>query len=129
MRRILTASVLAAPLFLATAAFASSPAEDATLSAQPRAVSTGVTEPQLLHSASVIVSPELAGALPADSRVVLKLNVDENGAAQAVQVIKSVNPELNKRVIDAVRQFRWQPATLDKQAVPVALTLNVLVQH
>jgi hypothetical protein len=31
-------------------------------------------------------------------------------------------------VIAAVRQFRWRPATLDKQAIPIDVTLKVVVQ-
>jgi hypothetical protein len=36
---------------------------------------------------------------------------------------------MDARVIEAVRQFRWQPAMLNQQAIPVDLTLTVLLQH
>jgi hypothetical protein len=36
---------------------------------------------------------------------------------------------VDERVVEAVRQFRWRPASLDKQAIPVELTLKVEVQH
>lgn len=129
MRRILIASALATPMLLTAAAFASSPAEDAAATAQTRPVSTGVVEPQLLYSTKILVSPETAISMPTDARVVLKLNVDRNGMTQGIQVVKSTTPSLDAAVVDAVRQFRWQPATLDKQAIPVDLTLSVLVQH
>jgi hypothetical protein len=35
---------------------------------------------------------------------------------------------LNAPVIEAVRKFRFRPATLDKQAIEVPLSLTVTVQ-
>jgi TonB family protein len=64
-----------------------------------------------------------------DSEVVLTLTVDEQGKAQNIQLVKSTNPVIGERVVDAVQKFRWRPATLDKQPVPLDLTLNVEVQR
>lgn len=129
MRRILIAGILASPLLLTAAAYASSPAEDAAAPAQVRAVSTGVTDPRLIQSGSIQITPEIAGFLPFNAEVVLQLNLDEKGMAQSVQVIKSLRPDLDARVVEAVKQFRWKPATLDNKAVPVDMTLNVVLQH
>ena len=41
----------------------------------------------------------------------------------------AANPELDAPVLSAVRQFRFTPAMLDKQAIPVALDLTVQLQH
>ena len=60
---------------------------------------------------------------------IAKLNVDENGNAQNVQVIKSPSPVLDAPVAAAVRQFRFRPATLDNQPVATDLTLTVVVAH
>ena len=59
----------------------------------------------------------------------LTLTVDEQGKAQNIQLVKSTNPVIGERVVDAVQKFRWRPATLDKQPVPLDLTLNVEVQR
>ena len=130
MRRILAASLLLSPLFLPAAAVASQPVkDDASATTQVRPISTGVTEPSLIHTTDIIVSPDLAIPFFDESKVVLKLNVDEQGKPADIQVIQSFNPTLNADVIDAVRQFRWRPAKLDNQAVSTALTLNVLVKR
>jgi len=67
--------------------------------------------------------------LPFDAEVVLKLNVDQNGKAQDVQVIKSPNHYLDGPVATAVRQFKFEPATLDNQPVAADLTLTVVLAH
>lgn len=130
MRRILAASLLLSPLFLPAAAIASQPVkDDASASTQLRPTSTGVTAPNLVHTTDIIVSPDFAATLRDDLKVVLELNVDELGKPADIQVINSNNPTLDANVIDAVRQFRWRPATLDKQPIPIDLTLNVVVKR
>jgi TonB family protein len=61
--------------------------------------------------------------------VVLQLNLDQQGKPADIQVVKSINPTLDADVVDAVRQFRWTPATLNKLPVSTDLTLNVVVQR
>jgi TonB family protein len=130
MRRVLAASLLLSPLFLTAAAVASTPASDVSASTQVRPISTGVIAPKIIHSNSIeIPTDALDGKIPAKAEVGLKLNVDAKGKAQDIQVVKSVNPDLDARVIEAVRQLRFTPAKLDNQAVSIGMDLNVVVQH
>jgi TonB family protein len=76
-----------------------------------------------------MVSTDLAATLQDDSKVVLKLNLDEQGKAGDIQVINSTNPTLDSEVVDAVRQFRWRPAKLDNQPVATDLVLSVVVKR
>jgi TonB family protein len=127
MRRILAASVLLSPLFLSAAALASQPATDAPASTRP--LSTGVKPARVLSAPNVDLSPAAADTLPYNAEVVLKLNVDENGQAQDVEVVKSPSKYLDAPVAAAVRQARFRPATLDNQPVASDMTLTVVVQH
>jgi len=127
MRRILAASILLSPLFLTAAAVASTPATDASVPTTARPVSTGVTPAKVLYSPSIELPT--SAKIPNDAEVVLQLNVDEEGKARDIQVIKSINPELDAPVVAAVSKFRFSPAKLDNQAIPVALNLTVVVQH
>jgi TonB family protein len=129
MRRILAASVLLSPLLFTASAVASQPIDDSSASTAIRPVSTGVTSPKIVRSTDIVLTPEIAGTIPAEAEVVLKLNVDEQGNPEDIQILKSDSALLGERVMDAVREFRWRPATLDNQPIPVGLTLNVLVQH
>lgn len=125
MRKILIASLLAAPLLVP----AVSPAEDASIATPARLTSTGVSSARLVRTTGVAVSPEVASTLPPDAKFVLKATVDEQGMAENITVVKSENPTLDASVVDAVKQFRWEPAKLDNKAVSMPLTLNVLIQH
>jgi TonB family protein len=129
MRRVLVASILLSPLFVTAAAVASQPVKDASASTQAPLVSTGVIPAKIVHSTDIELPTSLSAAIPNDAPFVLKLSVDEKGSAKNVAVVKSINPNMDARVIEAVRQFRWQPAMLNQQAIPVDLTLTVLLQH
>jgi TonB family protein len=129
MRRILAFSVLIAPLFISAAALASQPVTDASASTTTRPLSTGVTPARVVYSTNVALTPAAVETLPYDAEVVVKLNVDENGKAQDIQVVKSPSHYLDSPVATAVRQFKFQPATLDNQPVAADLTLTVVLAH
>ena len=127
MRRILAASILLSPLFFTASAVASTPANDASASTPARPVSTGVIPAHVLYSAGIEL-PSTA-SIPNDAEVVLELNVGEDGNARDIEVVKSINPQLDAPVVAAVRKFRFSPAKLDNQAISVPLSLTIMVQH
>jgi TonB family protein len=127
MRRILAASILLSPLFFTASAVASTPANDASASTPARPVSTGVIPAHVLYSAGIEL-PSTA-SIPNDAEVVLELNVGEDGNARDIEVVKSINPQLDAPVVAAVRKFRFSPAKLDNQAISVPLSLTIMVQR
>jgi len=130
MRRILVASLLLVPMLFPAAAVASQSASDSSASTPARRLSTGVTLPKIVYTTDVSVPADTFDQItPTEARVVLSLNVDEKGKAQNVQVVNSVNSKLDDHVVEAVRQFRWRPGTLDNQPIPVDLNLIVYVRH
>lgn len=130
MRHILAAAILLAPMSLTAAAAPSTSANDAPAPTQTRPVSTGVTSPRILYSPGIeIRASELTAGAPTVSQVVLKLTLDDKGKQQDVQVVKSLNPQVDARVVSAVRQFRFTPATLDRQAIPYSLNLVVDIKQ
>jgi TonB family protein len=129
MRRILAASILISPLFISAAALASQPVTVEPASAPSRTISTGVKPARVLSAPDVDLTPAAQETLPYNAEVVLTLNVDEKGNAQDVQVVKSPTHYLDEPVADAVRQYRFRPATLDNQPVSAPITLTVVVQR
>lgn len=127
MRRILVASILLSPLFVTATAVASKPASDAIASTQVRPISTGVVPVKVVSLIDVQVPTTTT--IQDNAQVVLQLNIDQKGKAHDIEVIKSLNPELDGPVVAAVRGFHFRPATLDNQAVPVSMSLTVRVQH
>ena|ERR1700761_8339741 len=128
MRPYQVAGVLLTSALLAAPAFAASPKSD--VAAQPQRVSTGIVAPVLADPAGIRIPADVIGQNPGgQSKVVLSLNVDEKGNAQNVRVVQSANPVLDYRVVEAVKQSHFQPATLNKHAIPVDMALTVNVQR
>ena len=129
MRRILAASLMLSPMLFTASAIASQPTTgDAAASTPVVRISTGVIAPQLIQSNTVVIPGDaFDNIIPQSSEVTLTLNVDENGKPQDIQVVKSVNKDLDARVIEAVRKLQWHPGKLDNQAIPVDMTLDVNV--
>ena len=130
MRSILIASLLLSPMLYTASAVASQPKTDAPSTTQERRVSTGITSPVILESGKIHISAHaLDGTVEREAKVVLALNVDEKGNAQNIQVVQSANPDLDARVVAAVRQSHFRPATLDNQVIPLNVNLVVTVQR
>lgn len=129
MRPMLVASILSA-FALSAAAATPKPASDASGAAPASLViSTGVTEAQLLRSAKIFIPTDALSANSNPAELVLRVNLDETGTPTGMHVVHSINPEVDSRVMKAVRSFRWRPAVLDNQTIPVNVNLVVDVQH
>lgn len=130
MRSLLVACLLLTPTMFIAPAVASQPKSDSAASAQVSSIDNGVIEPLLIHSAPVLTDPATGQTAQYETTFVLQLNIDKSGEAQDIRILKSSNPRLNDRVIEAVQQFRWHPATLKNQPVAFGdVTLNLVIQH
>jgi bla regulator protein blaR1 len=56
---------------------------------------------------------------------VVALIVDEQGNPQRVQIVRHLGMGLDKKAVDAVRQYRFKPATLRGKPVPVEVNIEV----
>jgi hypothetical protein len=131
MRRILITGLLSSLALTATAATGKSANDAAASNTTPvRPISTGVKSPQLLSDARIeIPASAISEAFPNPAQVVLTFNLDANGKANNIQVVQPITQDVDARVISAVQQFHWRPATLDHQAIPVDMKLIVQVQR
>ncbi len=128
MRRALLATLLSS-LTLTAAAAQAQQMNDASASTS-RPISTGVTSPRLVYASRVgIPADELPTTMGSSAKVVLKVNLDETGSPTTIQLLRAATPQIDERVINAVRQFRWTPAVLNNKTVPYEITLTVEVQR
>jgi len=87
-------------------------------------ISTGVTEVKLIRQADTGLSAsDFHTSDLSTQKMVLRFTVDESGTPKNIEIVKSINQEVDSRVLAAVRQFRYTPATLDGQ--PVASDVNL----
>ena len=92
-------------------------------------VSTGVTQPRLIGNPHITLSDrEFDRQTPAEHIVVVSLDVDKDGAAHDVEMLKSTNKAIDEKVIAAVKDFHFVPAQLDAQAIPVHVNLSIVLE-
>jgi len=72
----------------------------------------------------VPVYPEIAASARVSGIVILEALVDTNGDVADARVLKSI-PLLDQAAVDAVRQWRYTPTSLNGTMVPVIMTVTV----
>uniref|UniRef100_E6QL68 TonB C-terminal domain-containing protein n=1 Tax=mine drainage metagenome TaxID=410659 RepID=E6QL68_9ZZZZ len=130
MSRILIASLLLSSSVFSASAMASQPITDASTSnAAPTAYST-YSAPRMLSSTDIHISSEdLPEGIPSNASMIVALNVDTDGHAKNVRVVRSFSPEISFRVVEALSHARFQPAILNRHAISAPMTIQVAVQR
>jgi protein TonB len=70
------------------------------------------------------VYPAIARTARVQGVVILEAVLDAKGRVESVRVLRSI-PLLDQAAVDAVQQWRFTPALLNSQAVPVVMTVTV----
>jgi periplasmic protein TonB len=73
------------------------------------------------------VYPEIARAARKEGVVILEVVIATNGAVESVRVLRGV-PMLDQAAVAAVQLWRFEPARLNGQAVPVVMTVTINFQ-
>jgi protein TonB len=89
-----------------------------------RKVGGGVSSPVVISSVPAEYSPEARKA-KTEGIVLVNLIVDQQGQPQNVHVIRGIGNGLDLKAVEAVRQYRFKPAT--ENGRPVSVELNVEV--
>ncbi len=120
----LLASTLVQPADLHAAVVADRAASPASIP-----VSTGISAPQIIHTASFIapqdaISRHFNGI---ERTVVVQMTVDEAGKPTDLSVVRSAGAAIDHQVLATVGQYRYQPGTLNGQAIAVPVKLEVTI--
>lgn len=87
-------------------------------------VGDGVTAPRAIYAPNAEYNQELTRAQN-QGVCVLGLVVDAEGKPRDIKVVRSTGLGLDKKAVEAVRKWKFEPAT--KDGVPVAVLINVEV--
>jgi len=91
----------------------------------PYKIGANISAPVLIHSVEAEFSDSARRARICGVCVV-SLIVDANGMPQNVNVIKSLEPSLDQKAVEAIEQYRFKPALKDGVLpVPVQVTVEV----
>lgn len=87
-------------------------------------VGNGVTAPRLIHS----VKPQFTDAARRSRYqgvVSIQLIVDAQGNPADIRIVRHLGMGLDQKAVDAVRQYKFAPATFHGQPVPVQIMVDV----
>ena len=87
-------------------------------------VGGGVSAPQVVHSVQPEFTPEARQA-NYEGTVSIQLIVDSQGNPQDVHVIRHLGMGLDQKAIEAVRQYRFRPASYQGRPVAVEMVIEV----
>jgi TonB family protein len=87
-------------------------------------VGGGVSAPKVLYAPDPDYSEEARKA-KYQGTVILWLVVDQNGRPQQVRVSRSLGMGLDQKAIEAVRNWKFEPAMKDSHPVPVQINVEV----
>jgi periplasmic protein TonB len=105
-------------LVFAVTVFAQTEAEEPVYELGP-----GVTPPRVTHQ----VNPEYSGTrgVRVTGAVLIGLTVTSRGLPKDVHVVKSLEKDVDQSALDAVKQWRFDPARKDAKPVAVHVTLEL----
>ncbi len=83
----------------------------------------GIDAPQKTHNVAPRY-PELARQIRVSGVVILEAVIDAQGLVESVRVLRSI-ALLDQAAIDAVREWRFTPARLNGEPIPVVMTVTV----
>lgn len=99
-------------------------------STAPMRISTGVVAPKLVHVVDIPSSGEdWAWQVSGIERMaVVSMLVDENGVPSNLKIVRSVGADMDNNVLAAVKQYRFQPGTLNHQPTAFPVNLEVVIR-
>ena len=99
------------------------PAPAATAPQPPRRVGGAIKAPVKVTNVAPIY-PELARQTRVEDIVILETVIDEAGNVTSARVLRG-HPLLNQAALDAVQRWKFTPARLNDEAIPVVMTVTV----
>jgi TonB family protein len=85
----------------------------------------GVTAPRLIHSV-IPQSSEEARKARFGGTCVVGLIVGTNGVPKSIHILRPLGMGLDQNAVNAVRLYRFEPATYEGKPVPIKITVRVL---
>jgi periplasmic protein TonB len=99
------------------------PAPVVTTPPPPRRLHSGIRAPDKVVNVTPIY-PAVAREARREGVVILEAVIDASGNVTSARVLRG-DPLLDQAALDAVQQWKFKPATLNGEAIPVVMTVTV----
>ena len=87
-------------------------------------ITKDVTPPRLIHRVNPTYAPGSRG-VRVEGSVMFESVITSRGAPTALRVVKSLAEDVDRAALDAVKQWRFDPAKKDGKPVAVRVTIEV----
>lgn len=93
-------------------------------------ISTGVIAPKLIHVVDVPETSVSVSRLTGGNRSAeVSMIVDEKGKPSNLKIVRSAGLDLDREILSAVSQFRYQPGSVSGQLVATPVDLEIVVKE
>jgi protein TonB len=99
------------------------PAPAVTTPSGPVRMHSGIKAPDKVVNVAPAY-PELAQRVRLEGLVILEAVIDVSGSVTSTRVLRG-HPLLDQAAVDAVQQWKFKPATLNGEVIPVVMTVTV----
>lgn len=91
--------------------------------AEPVRVGGDIKEPKKIKDAKPVY-PQVAMAAKVEGMVIIEATIGKDGSVQDAKILRHV-PLLDQAAMDAVKEWKFTPTTLNGQPVEVLMTVTV----
>jgi TonB family protein len=102
----------------------SNPISQDTKTSDPMRITADVVQPVLIKRVNPEY-PEIARKSRVQGIIILEAIITREGTVEKVKVLRGVHPLLDQAAVNAVKQWRYKPATLNGKPVKVYSTITV----
>jgi TonB family protein len=88
----------------------------------------GVTPPRVIHQVTPTSDSGTGGGFRVSGTVLIGLVVGSRGVPRDVHVVRSLDKDLDKNAVEAVQQWRFEPARKADKPVAVRITIEIRFQ-
>jgi TonB family protein len=88
-------------------------------------IGPGITPPRVTHQVTPVNKPDDERGFRISGTVLVGLVVSSRGEPKDVHVVKSLDKDIDLTAVEAVQQWRFEPAKKGDQAVAVRITVEI----
>lgn len=88
-------------------------------------IGPGITPPRVAHQVMPQTNPDDEKGFRISGTVLVGLTVSAKGEPKDVHVVKSLDRSIDESAVDAVKQWRFEPAKKGDRAVAVRITVEI----
>jgi TonB family protein len=123
------APVLESSLAKPTGLMLSSSADTPATTTVTGRISTGVIAPRLIKTVPVEENTVAVSSYKHDREAMVSMIVDQSGKPTNIKIVQSAGADLDRNIVESVKQYRYAPATVSGEVSPIKVNLHLVIHE